>query len=142
MACLDELIDGIEKSGNKDKNPWDDFTALENLLKDRTDWDSDVYPISILREKCKENEKEPCKLQQKLNFSALDVQSGEILSTFSKIWREKNDPLVIKLEQLEASWWNKSFPNLLNSTWDRPHIKHVIVSCFSIYFPKVSEMLL
>ena len=71
--------------------PWDDFTALENLLKDRTDWDSDVYPISILREKCKENEKEPCKLQQKLNFSALDVQSGEILSTFSKIWREKND---------------------------------------------------
>jgi len=128
LACLDELIDGIEKSGNKDKNPWDDFTALENLLKDRTDWDSDVYPISILREKCKENEKEPCKLQQKLNFSALDVQSGEILSTFSKIWREKNDPLIIKLEQLEASWWNKPFPNLLNSTWDRPHIKHVIMA--------------
>merc|ERR1711957_552235 len=62
------------------------------------------------------------------NFSALDVQSGEILSTFSKIWREKNDPLIIKLEQLEASWWNKPFPNLLNSTWDRPHIKHVIMS--------------
>ena len=65
LACLDELIDGIEKSGEKGKDPWRDFPALENLLKDRVDWDTDYSPVTVRREKCLKSEKPPCKLQTK-----------------------------------------------------------------------------
>jgi len=126
LACLDELIDGIEKMGGKD--PWRNFPALKALLKDRVDWDTDFNPVSINFEECNPSEKPPCETKGTALFTAKDVQSGEIFNNFNSIWKEKNEPLKIKLEQLQKSWWEHAFPNLLNSTWDRPHIKHVIMS--------------
>lgn len=126
LACLDELIVGIEESGGID--PWRNFPALRALLKDRVDWDSDFKPISVTFEECIKSEKPPCKIKGHDSFTPKDVQSGDIFTRFNEIWKEEGSPLKIKREQLQKSWWEHAFPNLLNSTWDRPHIKHVIMS--------------
>ena len=126
MACLDELIEGIDRS--KSRDPWRNYPALKALLKDRVDWDTDFEPISVIHEECDSAEKPPCHTKEKETFSPKDVQSGEIFNRFSAIWKEESDPLITKREQLEKSWWEHAFPNLLNSTWDRLHIKHVIMS--------------
>jgi len=127
LACLDELVEGIERAGGV-KDPWRDFPALKRILKDRVDWDTDFSPISIHEETCLVSEKPPCKLQSERHFGPKDVQTGNIFSEFSKLWKEKGDPLKIKQEQLVSSWWHSPFPNLLDSTWDRPHIKHIILA--------------
>ena len=126
LACLDELIDGIEKSGGD--NPWKNYPALRAFLKDRVDWDTDFDPITIQFEECNKSEKPPCKGTGNKTFCPRDVQSGEIFDRFNEIWNEDGSPLITKREQLQKSWWEHQFPNLLNSTWDRPHIKHVIMS--------------
>ena len=126
LACLDELIEGIEKSGGKD--PWRNYPALKALLKDRVDWDTDFTPISVDFEECDKSKKPPCEIKLNELFSPKDVQSGEIFDRFSEIWKEDGSPLITKREQLQKSWWEHDFPNLLNSTWDRPHNKHVIMS--------------
>jgi hypothetical protein len=36
--------------------------------------------------------------------------------------------MKVKRAQLENSFWDNHLPNILNSTWDRPHIKHVIMA--------------
>jgi hypothetical protein len=46
----------------------------------------------------------------------------------SKTWKEKNDPLVIKRDQLRESFWDTKVTNILNRTWERPLIKHVIMA--------------
>ena len=126
LACLDELIEGIEKAGGED--PWRDFPALKALLKDRVDWDTDFEPIGVEFEECNPNAKPPCKTKGETAFNPKDVQNGDIFDAFNSLWKEKDEPLKTKREQLQKSWWESPFPNLLNSTWDRPHIKHVIMS--------------
>lgn len=126
LACLDELIDGIEQAGGED--PWRNYPALKAFLKDRVDWDADFNPISVTYEECNKSEKPPCTVNGEETFCPKDVQSGEIFNRFNDIWKEDGDPLITKREQLQKSWWEHAFPNLLNSTWDRPHIKHVIMS--------------
>jgi len=135
LACLDELVKGITGAGRgKGKDPWRDFPALKSILEERVDWDTDFSPIAIHEETCVGAEKSPCKLQEEKHFGPKDIQTGNIFSEFSKIWKEKGNPLKIKLEQLESSWWNNPFPNLLDSTWDRPHIKHIIMA-YGIDYP-------
>lgn len=126
LACLDELIDGIEKAGGSD--PWKNFSTLKAILKDRVDWHTNFVPISVNFEECLRSQKPPCKTKHEAFFTAKDVQSGELFTQFNDIWKEEGSPLKIKREQLEKSWWHHPFPNLLNTTWDRPHIKHVIMS--------------
>lgn len=135
LACLDELVEGIKEAGKgKGKDPWRDFPALKSFLEERVDWDTDFSPVAIHEETCVGAEKSPCKLQDEKHFGPKDIQTGDIFSEFSKIWKEKGNPLKIKQEQLESSWWNNPFPNLLDSTWDRPHIKHIILA-YGIDYP-------
>jgi len=54
--------------------------------------------------------------------------NGRIFDEFSQIWKERGDPLGVKLDQLQQSWWNSNVPNYLETTPDRPHIKHVILA--------------
>lgn len=135
LACLDELVEGIKGADEgKGKDPWRDFPALKSFLEERVDWDTDFSPVAIHEETCLETEKPPCKLHNEKHFGPKDIQTGNIFSEFSKIWKEEGDPLKIKREQLESSWWKNPFPNLLDSTWDRPHIKHVILA-YGIDYP-------
>jgi len=128
LACLNELIDGIEKSVKKGKDPWHNFPALKSILKERVDWDSTFPLFTARREMCLKSEKPPCQLHNETYYNAKDIQNGELLSKFSEIWKEAGEPLKVKKKQLENSWWFNPLPNILNSTWDRPHIKHVIMA--------------
>ena len=128
LACLDELVSDIEARANATYNPWQDYPALRLLLKDRVDYDTAFPMIRVEREFCDENEKSPCANQTAIDFSAEDVMNGNIFDQFSNIWKEEKDPLGIKLEQLQDSWWKGNVPNMLESTPERPHIKHVVMA--------------
>jgi len=91
------------------------------------------YKIQIIcfcsiSEKCLKGEKSPCSNRTSETIGPLEVQSGEIFDSFAKVWKEENDPLLIKKEQLIESFWDEGFGHILNTTWDRPHIKHVIMA--------------
>ncbi len=120
MACLDELIDGIEKNNNGQDDPWGEFPALKSILKDRVDWDSTFPTFTAQTEQCSTSSKRPsCSVESERHFSPKDVQSGDLFSNFNEIWKEEDEPLKVKKAQLENSWWNNPLPNILNSTWDR-----------------------
>ncbi len=134
LACLEEIVTGIE-SAYTTEDQWKEFPALRLLLKDRVDFDSAFATIRVDREFCIENEKSPCNNQTTIDFGPSDIMSGHIFDRFSSIWREKGDPLRVKLDQLRQSWWHGSVPNMLETTPERPHIKHVImVSIFKCCF--------
>lgn len=125
LACLDELIKGIESSRGKQvkgHDPWRSFPALRLLLKDRVDFDSNFPMFRIEREYCKHNK---CHNKTTLDFGPEDIMNGRVFDSFSKVWKEKNNPLRDKKDQLAHSWWNAEVPNPLISTPERPHIKHV-----------------
>jgi hypothetical protein len=124
LACLEELVSGIESSKGNNANPWKDFPALRLLLKDRVDFDSIFPTIKVEREYCNETD---CN-QTTIDFGPSEIMNGHIFDEFSHIWREKNDPLGAKLDQLRHAWWNTNVPNMLESTPERPHIKHVILA--------------
>ena len=117
LFCLDDLMNEIENS-RPDEDPWADFPVLKNLLKDRVDWDSAFPMISIVQEKCEAKEKTPCKNRTTTNLSPRDAQNGNIFNVFDRIWKEENEPLVVKREQLSRSWWETNVPNILNKTWE------------------------
>lgn len=120
------MIAGIETSGEED--PWKNFPALKSILKERVDWDSTFPTFTVQLEKCNQSERPPCKVYNESYFNAKDVQSGDLFLRFSEIWNEQGAPLRVKRAQLDNSWWQNVLPNNLNSTWDRPHIKHVIMA--------------
>lgn len=95
------------------------------LLKDRVDHDSGLPMIRVEREYCNDGEKSPCQNVTSIDFGPQDVMDGKLFDQFSTIWKEPNDPLKIKYDQLRQSWWNNPVPNPLMSTPERPHIKHV-----------------
>jgi len=127
LACLEELVSEIESS-SEGKNPWKDFPALRLVLKDRVDFDSSFSMVQVEREFCDTNEISPCKNQTREDFGPKDVMNGHIFGQFSTIWKEHGNPLGVKLDQLRKSWWHSSIPNMLETTPDRPHIKHVILA--------------
>jgi len=139
LACLDDIMNDIENNFRGD--PWKDFPQLGHFLKDRVDWDTDFPMISILRDQCKTpatsgsgdntdnksgSQSESCEMIS--NIGPRDAQSGALWKTFSNTWQEEEDPLGIKHDQLDESFWSTPVRNILNHTWDRPHIKHVIMS--------------
>ena len=117
LACLDDIMNDIELS-KKSTDPWKDFPSLKALLRDRFDWDSGKPMIAIDIENCPSKSKSPCALQERIHISPNDVQSGKIFDKFSQVWREKNDPLIIKREQLQEAFWSTEVPNVLNRTWE------------------------
>ncbi|KAL7540865.1 hypothetical protein ACHAXR_010432 [Thalassiosira sp. AJA248-18] len=129
LACLEEIVSEIESESKGKTNPWKDFPALRLLLKDRVDFDSLFPTVRVEREYCEENEDSPCNNQTSVDFGPKEIMNGGIFKDFSTIWREKGDPLGVKLDQLRQAWWRHDVPpNMLESTPDRPHIKHVIMA--------------
>ena len=126
LACLEELVSGIESS--KGNDPWKNFPALRLLLKERQDWDSAFPTFRVEREFCHEDKNTPCDNQTQVDFGAKDIMDGRIFEQFNKIWKEKGEPLGVKFDQLRQSWWHSKVPNMLDKTPDRPHIKHVILA--------------
>lgn len=127
LACLEDIVEHIEKS-SKSSDPWANFPVLRSFLKDRVDWDTDFPMIKIQKEKCHKGEKPPCAARNSTNFGPMDIQTGRIFDGFAEVWNEKGEPMLVKKEQLEEAWWHSPFPNIMNSTWDRPHIKHIIMA--------------
>ena len=128
LACLEELVKGIESSSKGNTDPWKEFPALRLLLKDRVDFDSVFSTIGVEREYCEEKEASPCQNRTTVDFGPKDVMSGRIFDKFSRIWLEDGDPLGVKLDQLSNAWRHTDVPNILESTPERPHIKHVIMA--------------
>lgn len=117
LFCLDDLVNEIENS-RPNEDPWADFPVLKNLLKDRVDWDTAIPMMNIIQETCRAKEKSPCANRTMTNVGPLDAQTGNVFNIFSRIWREENEPLMIKREQLSQSWWETDVPNILNKTWE------------------------
>jgi len=126
LACLDDILTEIEYSS--DSNPWKNFPALERLMRDRVDWDSDHAMIGVTKEYCQEKEKSPCANTTTLKLGPKDAQTGNLFTQLSETWKEEEEPLVVKREQLRESFWDTKVRNILNHTWERPLIKHVIMA--------------
>ena len=47
-----------------------------------------------------------------------DAESGKVFNIFSNLWKEEGDPLIVKREQLEQSFFNTNVANILNKTWE------------------------
>jgi hypothetical protein len=129
LACLDDILTEVEMSADNSKvDPWKNFPALKAIMRDRVDWDSDFPMIGVTKETCEEKEKSPCAKNTTLSLGPKDVQNGNVFTQFSEIWKEEEEPLVVKKEQLQECFWDTKVKNILNQTWERPLIKHVIMA--------------
>jgi hypothetical protein len=129
LACLDDIVPEVEANADPTKrDPWENFPALRLLLKERKDWDSDFPMVNVVKEKCSEKEKSPCARNTTMNLGPRDVETGNIFTEMSHIWKEPGNPMEVKREQLRESFWDTKVPNILNNTWERPPIKHVIMA--------------
>ena len=128
LACLDDITTEIDASGDGYKDPWQNFPTLKLLLHDRVDWDTDQAMIEIKKEFCEEKERPPCANNTSVFVGPTDAQSGEVFNRFADTWKEEFDPLRVKREQLRESYWDTGIPNMLNMTWERPLIKHVVMA--------------
>ena len=136
---LSDIMNDIEYSSIHRGDPWKNFPALKALMRDRVDWNTGKPMISIDIEHCrpqntnktntnmnnqskrsnnKSKEKFLCELSDRLEFGAKHVQDGSIFRYFNELWREENEPLIIKKEQLEESFFNTNVINVLNRTWE------------------------
>ena len=88
LACLEELVSGIESSEDT-TDPWKDFPALRLILKDRVDYSTIFPPFKVEREYCKQDETSPCNNQTVYNFGAREMMNGRIFDKLSQIWNEK-----------------------------------------------------
>ena len=117
LACLDDIMNDIELS-RISIDPWENFPALKMLLRERVDWDVGKPMIRIDMDICQRgNSKGPCKTNSSQFVGPKDVQSGEVFNIFNGLWREENEPLLIKRHQLRESYWDTKIPNILNRTW-------------------------
>mmetsp|Transcript_7255 Transcript_7255/g.17054 ORF Transcript_7255/g.17054 Transcript_7255/m.17054 type:complete len:1074 (+) Transcript_7255:44-3265(+) len=130
LACLDDIaidIEAASKDGNDD--PWKHFPALKSFLGDRVDWNSGKPMIDIEIEHCQGKKgKRRCVQDDLLHVKPKEVESGEVFRIFNNLYPEEGDPLIIKKDQLDNSFGARGKPNVLNHTWDRPLIKHVIMA--------------
>jgi len=114
LACLDDIFTEIEYSSEKkDEDPWANYPSLRALIKERRDWDSDFPMIDIVQELCKEKEKTPCAVNSSIPLGPKDTQNGNAFTQFGKVWKEKEDPLIIKRDQLRESFWDPKLTNIL-----------------------------
>ena len=124
LACLDDIYTEIEYGvQHKERDPWKDFAALRALMKERRDWNSDFPMIQVIQEYCREKEKSPCERNDTKSLGPRDAQNGDLFVKFGELWKEQDDPMGIKREQLRESFWDSKVTNILNRTWERPLIK-------------------
>jgi hypothetical protein len=118
LACLDDIFNEIEYGGHG-SDPWRDYPALKSLMKDRIDWDTDFPMIAINIEECKDGKgRQPCDQKNATRISPRDAETGEVFNIFNSIWKEQGEPMIVKREQLEESFWHTRVPNILNHTWE------------------------
>jgi len=129
LACLDDIATDIEYS-SVNRDPWTNFPTLKALMRDRIDWTTGKPMIDIEISHCNSTNKNSCSesTEDRIGIHAKDVQDGGIFQTFTDLWKEDGKPLIVKKEQLEDSYVNSKVLNILNQTWDRPLIKHVIMA--------------
>jgi hypothetical protein len=53
-----------------------------------------------------------------IQLGPLDVQNGDLFREFHRIWSEENEPMDVKRQQMEDSFWHSAIPNMLNMTWE------------------------
>eukprot|EP00537_Pseudo-nitzschia_pungens_P017584 CAMPEP_0172411686 /NCGR_PEP_ID=MMETSP1061-20121228/77517_1 /TAXON_ID=37318 /ORGANISM="Pseudo-nitzschia pungens, Strain cf. pungens" /LENGTH=1010 /DNA_ID=CAMNT_0013147899 /DNA_START=211 /DNA_END=3242 /DNA_ORIENTATION=+ len=128
LACLDDIATDIEySSGNRDR--WKDFPALKALVRDRIDWNTGKPMIDIEISHCNNTKKESCQATgDRVKIGPSDVQDARIFEIFNDLWLEDGKPLIVKKGQLEDSLLQSNIRSILNHTWDRPLIKHVIMA--------------
>jgi hypothetical protein len=123
------------------RDPWKDFPTLKAIMRDRVDWTTGKPMISIDIEHCKSQtseksntmisnspnkwgssskskEKFICSVSDRIDFGAQHVQDASIFLEFARLWKEPKEPLIIKKEQLEQSFFNTNINNVLNRTWE------------------------
>ena len=131
LACLDDIVTEIEVLNDEKKyesqDAWEKFPTLKSLLRERFDFDSNFPMVRVVEETCEEKEKSPCARNSTYDLGPKDVETGELFRKLSEIWKEEGDPLGVKRDQLRESFWDTDH-NILNSTWERPLIKHVIMA--------------
>jgi hypothetical protein len=133
LACLDDIMNDIELHSEGDA--WKNHSALKALMRDRIDWDTGKPMIAIELEKCfppKEDAKRSkviCQIADRIAIRPKHVEDASMFDTFGEHWKEEGEPLQIKKEQLVQSYQNSSVLNILNHTWERPLIKHIIIVC-------------
>jgi len=128
LACLDDIATDIEYSAG-DRDPWKHFPLLKALLRDRVDWTTGKPMIDIEISHCNTTNRNSCEITgDRIKIGPKDVQEASIFQTFTDLWKEDGKPLIVKKEQLEDSFLNSNVRNILNHTWDRPLIKHVIMA--------------
>mmetsp|Transcript_10280 Transcript_10280/g.22822 ORF Transcript_10280/g.22822 Transcript_10280/m.22822 type:complete len:652 (-) Transcript_10280:492-2447(-) len=138
LASLHRIVEDVEEYGGT--AAWDNHPVLRLFLRDKVDWDVDHPLIRIVVEHCRKGQSAnaaagaatpaavACDIVKDLAIEPKMIQNGTIFTEFAKVWNEKGAPLLVKKDQLEDSFWHTDFPNILNHTWDRPPIKHVIMS--------------
>jgi hypothetical protein len=117
LACLDDIMNDIELS-SVSRDPWKNFPALKSLMRDRLDWDSGKPMIDIEIEHCHGKGKTACEQKDVVHIGPKDVETANIFNIFSELWKEKGDPLIVKREQLEQSFFSRKVANILNQTWE------------------------
>ena len=116
LACLEDITKDIEMT-NVSRDPWKNFPALKAIMSDRVDWDTGKPLIDIEIDYCQGKGKDRCKQHETLNLSPHDVETGNMFDHFNQLWLEDGEPMKVKKEQLEQSFW-KQGPNILNKTWE------------------------
>lgn len=117
LACLDDIFTEIESGDHRD-DPWKHYPTLKALLKDRLDWDSDFPMIEVNVENCLSKKKSPCTLNSTVALGPRESETGELFDAFHNVWKEEDEAMVVKREQLQESFWNTNVPNILNHTWE------------------------
>jgi len=118
LACLDDIAHDIDESSSN-RDPWQNFTTLKSILRDRIDWDTLKPMVDVKVELCQGNGgKKTCTEKETLHFGPRDVENGHIFGAFNSLWREQGEPLKVKREQLEESFFNTDVANILNHTWE------------------------
>lgn len=132
-------MNDIEFSSLHRGDPWKDFPTLKAIMRDRIDWTTGKPMINIDIEHCrpqspgestansnnpskrsnsKIKDKLTCEVADRLEFGAKHVQDASIFRYFNELWKEDKEPLIIKKEQLEESFFNTHVNNVLNRTWE------------------------
>jgi hypothetical protein len=74
--------------------------------------------IEINVEKCQTRRKLPCILDSTERLGPRDSESGDLFDVFHRTWKEADEAMLVKREQLQESFWNTNVPNILNHTWE------------------------
>jgi len=88
-------------------------------MRDRIDWTTGKPMIDIEIVHCNSTNKNSCeKTGDRIGVGPKDVQDASIFQTFTDLWKEDGEPLIVKKEQLEDSYVNSKVLNILNQTWE------------------------